>query len=661
MSINKVSQAISSQTPQFVNDFNPLFNKFLEYYYKSQEKTGYGQNIINEFLNYLDIDKLDVGILGGSTKIVESTSASDSTIFVENVDEFLENDGSILIGDEVIYYEKAVQSPSIGLSPGISYEQVKQKWTTLANLLDLFDGAERRFQLTLQDTPISPPSSNHLLVKLYNEYLIPGVDYVVDEDFIVFTTAPRAKVPADNAAESQITYLSGFIENTIYTLDNISGAFGEGKTSFAVTRSSEVYNPEVDEYVIAIYDGQILQPKIDFTFDGNLINFINLVPITGRRLDLFAIEAPIPSFGVGAVGFSRVNAAGQLTSVEVAEGGSQYRFAYPPKVTVKSSVGSGSSVQPLINGVKNTTLLKSGRGYSATNPPTVVIESPTQEGSVAAEIRAVVTNGAVTALETISSGSGYTFTPRVTFRQPGGAELGPAVMNYGANGGSLNGPPAIISGGSGYTTAPEIYVDEPDGINPIKASLRANLTNGVITSITVLNAGQGYTTAPRIAVVNPTGAQVLETTVDGTGRVIDIELLSGGSGYEDIPSVYIVDDRTDTSGVYIGGTGATATASIFNGQITDVNITNFGSGYSATILQKLLFKHLPKQKLLLKWVLMKLLVSKSSLAAVSMKNADLKVVLEQLVVSLHMKKLATQYSVITLPQLHMHLMQKLSV
>ena len=594
MSINKVSQAISSQTPQFVNDFNPLFNKFLEYYYKSQEKTGYGQNIINEFLNYLDIDKLDVGILGGSTKIVESTSASDSTIFVENVDEFLENDGSILIGDEVIYYEKAVQSPSIGLSPGISYEQVKQKWTTLANLLDLFDGAERRFQLTLQDTPISPPSSNHLLVKLYNEYLIPGVDYVVDEDFIVFTTAPRAKVPADNAAESQITYLSGFIENTIYTLDNISGAFGEGKTSFAVTRSSEVYNPEVDEYVIAIYDGQILQPKIDFTFDGNLINFINLVPITGRRLDLFAIEAPIPSFGVGAVGFSRVNAAGQLTSVEVAEGGSQYRFAYPPKVTVKSSVGSGSSVQPLINGVKNTTLLKSGRGYSATNPPTVVIESPTQEGSVAAEIRAVVTNGAVTALETISSGSGYTFTPRVTFRQPGGAELGPAVMNYGANGGSLNGPPAIISGGSGYTTAPEIYVDEPDGINPIKASLRANLTNGVITSITVLNAGQGYTTAPRIAVVNPTGAQVLETTVDGTGRVIDIELLSGGSGYEDIPSVYIVDDRTDTSGVYIGGTGATATASIFNGQITDVNITNFGSGYSATNPPKIIIQAPPQ-------------------------------------------------------------------
>ena len=101
------------------------------------------------------------------------------------------------------------------------------------------------------------------------------------------------------------------------------------------------------------------------------------------------------------------------------------------------------------------------------------------------------------------------------------------------------------------------------------------MTNGVITSINVLNAGQGYTTVPRVAVIDPTGAQVLETQVDGDGRVIGIDVLSGGSGYDDVPSVYIVDNRQN------GGTGATATASIFNGRITDININNFGSGYSA--------------------------------------------------------------------------------
>ena len=50
MHINKVSQSIVSQTPDFIANDYPLFNKFIEYYYRSQEKTGLGQNIINEFL-----------------------------------------------------------------------------------------------------------------------------------------------------------------------------------------------------------------------------------------------------------------------------------------------------------------------------------------------------------------------------------------------------------------------------------------------------------------------------------------------------------------------------------------------------------------------------------------------------------------------------------
>ena len=56
-------------------------------------------------------------------------------------------------------------------------------------------------------------------------------------------------------------------------------------------------------------------------------------------------------------------------------------------------------------------------------------------------------------------------------------------------------------------------------------------------------AGQGYETTPRIAIIDPVGAQVLETKVDSDGRVVGIELLSGGSGYDDIPSVYVVDNR----------------------------------------------------------------------------------------------------------------------
>ena len=90
MNINKVSQSIAKQTPEFIGSEYPLFNKFIEYYYRSQEKTGLGQNILNNFLQYLDIDKLDIGILDGATKIVEPITATSETIVVESVDQFLD-------------------------------------------------------------------------------------------------------------------------------------------------------------------------------------------------------------------------------------------------------------------------------------------------------------------------------------------------------------------------------------------------------------------------------------------------------------------------------------------------------------------------------------------------------------------------------------------
>ena len=569
---SKVSQAIARQTPQFISDGYPLFDKFLEYYYKSQEKTGFGQNILNNFLNYLDIDKLDVGILGGATKVVEASLIDDTEIVVENVDKFLTDNGSVMIGDEIIFYEKAIASPSIALSPGISYEQVKLKWITLANIITQFDGNTQRFSLTSQDAPVAPPSAQHLIVKVYGEIQVPGVDYTVDGTSIVFSVAPRTRLASDDTTATSITYLNGFIENSIVALDNISGSFGDSKKTFQMTVANLPYAPIVDEYCLAIYDNRLLIPKVDFTFDETYIT-LGFTPIAGRRLDVFSIEAPIPSFGTGAVGFSRVDALGTLSSVEVNNTGKNYRFEFPPKISVKSTTGRDASVKPLINGVKSVSLLTGGAGYSTSNPPVVQIQTPTKEGSTAATVNATVVDGAVTALTVTSSGSGYTFTPRLTFVQPGGAELGTPTITAG----SFAAAPAITKNGFGYTTPPAIYVDEPTGLNGIKASFQTVLTpTGELASITVLNAGQGYETTPRVAVIDPVGAQILETKVDGDGRITDIELLAGGSGYEDIPSVYIVDERTTNP-----GSGATAAASIFNGAITDINITAFGSGYSA--------------------------------------------------------------------------------
>ena len=576
--INKVSQAIGSQSPDFIKGEYPLFTKFLEYYYKSQEKTGLGQNILNNFLQYLDIDKLDIGILDGKTTLVESITASSDRIVVESVDSFLDNNGSILIGDEVIYYESTTDSPNISLSPGVSYEEVKLKFIGLKNLINSFDGTTTIFQLTSQDNPIGPPSAQHLQVSVYGEVLIPNVDYTVDGTNIQFTTAPRTRTPSDDSVNTFVTYLNGFVENSIVLLDNISGAFGDGKTEFALTRTSAPYEPIVDEYVIAIYDNKVLIPKVDFFIDGSTFIF-TVAPINGRILSLYSIEAPVPSFGAGAKGYARINDSGQLSGITVSENGSGYRYEYPPQISINSpsGIGSGGSATSLVNGIKNVQLLEGGLGYSDTNPPTVVIQAPTKAGAKQATLRATVTNGSVSGLEVLSSGSGYTFTPRISFKQPGGATIGTVqILN-----GSLSGTISVTDGGQGYATAPTVYVDEPTGTNPIKAAITTTISNGQVTALNIVNAGQGYTSVPRVAIIDPVGAQVLDVTVDGSGRVTNIDLLDGGSGYEDVPSVFIVDNRTDAQGNYAGGTGATATASIFNGRITDINVTTFGSNYSS--------------------------------------------------------------------------------
>ena len=392
--VNKVSQSIAAKAPEFIGSEYPLLVKFVEYYYKSQEKTGLGQNIINNFLEYLDIDKLDVSILDGATKLVESITSDSETIVVESVDKFLENNGTILIGDEIVYYETTTSSPNIALSPGISYEQVRVKWTTLESLIDLFDGTTQTFQLLSLGNPITPPAAQFLIVSLYGQILYPGVDYQVSGTTITFTTAPRQRTPSDSTDQTYIYFQKGFIENSIIALDDISGSFGEGETTFKLTRDGDPYDPITDEFVIAIYDNKLLAPRQEFFIDDDLFIFQE-APLKGKILTLYSIEAPIPSFGIGALGYARINNSGQLTSIFNSETGSGYQFEYPPKVSISSTEGSGGSATALINGVKTISLLDGGFGYSDTNPPIVEIENPTKEGSLIASITANVTNGSV--------------------------------------------------------------------------------------------------------------------------------------------------------------------------------------------------------------------------------------------------------------------------
>ncbi|MEI7852790.1 MAG: Ig-like domain repeat protein [Planctomycetota bacterium] len=116
----------------------------------------------------------------------------------------------------------------------------------------------------------------------------------------------------------------------------------------------------------------------------------------------------------------------------------------------------------------------------------------------------------------------------------------------------------VLDGSSGYLSAPTVTIS---GGNGNGATATATLLNGKVDVINVLNGGSGYS-----------GATAGTPTI-ALRRIVTIPVLSGSSGYLTAPLVTI----TDTS-----GTGATATATLKNGVVTAITVTNGGIGYSAT-------------------------------------------------------------------------------
>jgi len=120
------------------------------------------------------------------------------------------------------------------------------------------------------------------------------------------------------------------------------------------------------------------------------------------------------------------------------------------------------------------------------------------------------------------------------------------------------------------------------------------ISNGGIRSIIVSNRGGGYTYAPTVAISSaPSGGitgiasasliggiVVCENNVDPVRKSVQsVELINPGAGYTLAPGIRFVGD----------GVGAAATATIGDGIIGIVSITDAGSGYNSLTLPSITF------------------------------------------------------------------------
>ncbi len=226
--------------------------------------------------------------------------------------------------------------------------------------------------------------------------------------------------------------------------------------------------------------------------------------------------------------------------------------------------GTGATAEATVgaNGaITSITVTNPGRGYS--NAKVDITGAGT--GAMASAV--IVKKGSVVAITVNSPGTGYT-APTVAF-SGGGSGGGAVATAYGGVESVF-----VANGGSSYTM-PVVDFDLPDGPNGVQAKGHALMDdNGMITSVVVDNPGSGYSFAPGVAIHNGTlfdpinGATLAEAST--TITIQSIVVNSFGANYNQAPGVTISDPT---------GTGATATAVLDNGIISDILLKKPGSGY----------------------------------------------------------------------------------
>ena len=203
---------------------------------------------------------------------------------------------------------------------------------------------------------------------------------------------------------------------------------------------------------------------------------------------------------------------------------------------------SGGSVTDKVQGISVDT---AGSQYSS-----VPLVNITGGGGSGATATAVISGGAVIAIDITSKGSGYTSVPTISFTGGGGngasatATINTAAQflageriystDFAISAGVVDATPInlheikIDTGGAGYTAPPTVTIaNAPSG--GTNATATATISNGVVTGITLVDQGAGYTTTPAVTIgaapaggVTATASSVLATAA-GKGSSASID------------------------------------------------------------------------------------------------------------------------------------------
>lgn len=163
-------------------------------------------------------------------------------------------------------------------------------------------------------------------------------------------------------------------------------------------------------------------------------------------------------------------------------------------------------------------------------------------------------NYTVTDVTVTDGGSDYTAKPTVSLDSEGGAVLDP-VMSFRVV--SIS----VADQGSGYTTKPSVGM----GGN---ATAVVSKMGSIIESVSVTKAGSGYTSAPAVTVNGTAMPSLAAVLIDGAVARVSVA-----------PNTKINSESATVGFVGGGGDGAAATATVRLNHVLEVQVQSKGSGY----------------------------------------------------------------------------------
>lgn len=228
-----------------------------------------------------------------------------------------------------------------------------------------------------------------------------------------------------------------------------------------------------------------------------------------------------------------------------------------------------------------------GNGYDSNNPPTVIIETGGGEGArVKVEVDKDTispTYGQITNAIVTETGSGYHPTYTKAYLKGGGGRNAELTLNIDAKGRVVG--VNIVSPGELYEAPPSVSLAD-GGTRAYAEIAGSDIQGGIIQKITVLSRGIDYVAAdpirkPTVKIVSSTGGGAVAEALIGDGKIIDIEVLRGGSGFFATAS----DPAGNTPSIVLSGNGTGADYRITandndGGVIVSTTRASYGSGYT---------------------------------------------------------------------------------